>query len=42
MSSKSRVPSSRSLSITSSWVTEIVEPAAASAASSETAPQKAS
>ena len=41
-STKSRVPSSRSLSMCSSVVTEIVEPAAASAASSEIAPQKAS
>ena len=41
-STKSRLPSSRSLSIDSSWVTEIVDPAAASAASSEIAPQKVS
>ena len=41
-STKSRLPFSRSLSMRSSWVTEIVEPAAASAASSEIAPQKLS
>ena len=42
MSTKSRVPSARSLSMCSSWTTEMVEPAAASAASSEIAPQKVS
>ena len=39
---KSRLPSSRSLSMLSNCTTEIVEPAAASAASVDTAPQKAS